>query len=259
MKLIYSLFICTVVIILASCAGEENGSSSQSASSNGTISLSSSSVDQNLGTSALLPITIDSDNFDGTISLSLNRVVLDNEMDAGSDIETSLSQSSVTVTNNSSTQVSLNVVVKASAPSFSSTNNNGSGKVTVVATPSEGDSVSLDIPFQVNAVYETRLSVDGADPDGDHSWSQPTEDTFRYHPDGLMVIFVNTDTNNHRVHSGNAIPHQPPGESMDASSSDGVDGGTYAVMVDQSRDDATYWCHDHENGGDGRTLSFTDE
>lgn len=207
------------------------------------------SIEKNLATTGTATITVTAKDFDGDVQLELDRSKIDDEFQAGTDIELSLSTDQVTVVANQSQAVTLTYTIKGSAPSFKS-------KLTINLTiPSKNETLKVEVPFEVRAIYESRLYVTA----GVHEFDKPLIENFRAHEGDLKLIFINMDPlATHRIHSspgsGAAFDHQDV--DMTAAASEGEDGGTYEVIADQSGADTSYYCHTHGTGDGVWVMTF---
>jgi|GEM_PF-3024056 len=252
-----SIGLSLFTLALSGCGGDAlfplyDPSTSATPGSTSTVgfAITAPDIQSDLAQTQSHAVTIASTDYTGNVVLSVDRSDLDANYSANSDIVISAPTTPIQLTAGQLTTVNLNINVLASAPSFDSTTSGGLGHIIINAIRSDNQEVgSFTVPVTVDPIFDINLAVAGGG-SGTHTWDHSAMESFRQHSGNLTIRFINTDmTTPHRVHSsGQGFVHQP---------TNAVAGGTYEVTVDQTANDTTYYCHDHENqAANGRILSF---
>jgi hypothetical protein len=224
----------------------------------------------NLGTSVVVPLIISSDSvFNGTVKLSVRESDFAT-LDPGQGITFALASPTVTLAPNGMGTVNLTVHVSTMSPSFVSQSIHIDG---VSADGSVTSSTTL--PITVNAVFD--IFMDGpvtAGKAAPENWSLAvgSDTKFISHTGGLLLRFNNMDGEVHLVHSSNGqnglpVPHESLTVPYTGTKTIGLPastdplktaGGIYMVTVAASTATslAQVYCHQHEGGGESRTLQF---
>jgi len=214
-----------------------------------TLQLPADAQTVGLGTSRDVPIAVTaSPDFDGTVTLGFDISELSQASPQGK-IEVTVSPQMLRLAPGQTRQATITFKTDSLAPSFQAI------KVGVNAqavTPTTASVVSGPISLTVQSIFEIRLSG-GPAPE---EWDSPKSVSFSPHAEGVLVRFINMDTrDSHLIHSTGPIPHGS--DELTPAAALGQQGGTYEYLVTgaQKMKDI-YYCHDHESGGEARTLLF---
>lgn len=214
--------------------GEGEGGGNAGADA-GVVASTSLSVDQNsiatlLNSTSDVVVTVSSDNYAGTVFLSL--------AGAPESWQVTFQPAQLTFTGSGTLQSNLSIVIPSDGEAQQA-------QLTVTGD-SDVDSVSATVTFDVENAVEIGIA-DQTGAGGNHAF--PAELAIN---SGTMVRFTNYDTTiGHTIHAsgGDDFPHQQG--QMQAAPSSGTAGGSYDVMP-QNAGNYDFYCHDHgQNTGIG--------
>lgn len=184
------------------------------------------------------------DDFNGTVNLSIDRTQL-NAKDLENNVNISIQPSSLQMSAGQSNSFVVTITTDTMSPSFDLSN----VSIIVKDAAGERDDVTTNLSLKVEPIFEVKML--GASDVPDQRWDPAVNNvSFRDHSAGLKLRFINTDTQGHVVHGDGAIPHGSIGNPLQQ-------GQAYEVDIEAGTvDDASFYYHDIENGGDARDMNF---
>jgi hypothetical protein len=205
----------------------------------------------NLGVTQAIPVTLTADpSFKGTVALSLNLDEI-TQASAGGRVKASLKDTQITLEAGQSVQTEIDVTVDTMTPTISGAH---LGLEAQVTSPTVSTHLSNSVAVSVVPTYEIHL-YGGPVPE---SWDSPKSASFAPHAEGVLVRFINRDTqDSHVIHSVGPIPHGDTNNPLKPAPAAGQDGDVYEWRVtDTTKMKDIYYCHVHESGAQERVLLF---
>lgn len=204
-----------------------------------------------LGTKVTIPINVSAvSGYSGTVAFSVSTVDL-RQIDKGNAISFSFQPASAAVQNGKvSTQ--LTITVPTIAPSFQSSQFN------IIAADKSNPEISagIQLSLQVKAIFDIFMNPPPQGSTNPENWTiaSGSVTSFLPHTGGLVVNFINMDSQIHLIHSsGGPIPH---GDQDLQPSPDGkTPGGIFSTTVSAGAPD-TSEVHCHYHGGGEWYLQF---
>ncbi|MEQ1875870.1 MAG: hypothetical protein ABL958_04430 [Bdellovibrionia bacterium] len=207
-------------------------------------------ISTTLGTSRILTGRLAAaHDFTGTVALSIERNDLDG-IDTGGDIIVTPVPAQVDLSPGDIKTITVTIEVRTRSPSF--TNSFFKLIGTEVTVAPQKAIVETIIGLTVQNIFEVLL-VGGNPPE---VWSASATASFRAHPAGLRIRYVNMDlVRSHGIRGTGAVPTQV---GVMARATPAGAGGTYefTVMPAAGPVSGTFFCDTHETAADQHTLNF---
>ncbi|MDH4276103.1 MAG: hypothetical protein OEW08_13805, partial [Gammaproteobacteria bacterium] len=200
-------------------------------------------------------------DFAGAVQLVASKGDLDQNHQAGSDIQITFDPAQITLAQGESRNFEVTLNVTPRAPDFKSTKDGGDGHFLVNAQADFGGNsivATMDVPLQVNPVYDVHLIGEGSPGAGTkapHKYDRPSagqlaQTEIRSHVGGVTLRFYNDDKVKHVVHGdGTVVKHE--------NTAAGAAGRVYETLVTSTaKQSGNYYCHNHESNANRRVILF---